>query len=376
MDLSPYVKGLCPYCGNEFNIGDCAIVSSVTGKVLRERPQGLSRLRALIQPSSLDGPKYTREIAQRQCPHCGNLLPYNFGFVANLTIAVVGDTYSGKSTYIVALVHELKKGKLQGKNGYVRVTGLTPKREEEFTRNYIDRLFKHKLSLGPTQTVLTMDSPQPLIYELIIDRTSERAKHFNLILYDLSGEEFVNAERLAQFSRHILNANGIIFLADPMAVSNISQLLPAHLQPNALTGRSPTSIFTSFISLFERYKGLRTTSDLFTVPIVIMLSKSDLLKYFRRPSEPYHFMKQPLYDKGIVLQDLEIVDHEVREILQDFGESSLLQATKAFPKVKFLATSATGYPPNSNGMYPAIEPIRCLDPLLWILWQLRIIDAE
>lgn len=30
----------------------------------------------------------------------------------------------------------------------------------------------------------------------------------------------------------------------------------------------------------------------------------------------------------------------------------------------------------NSGFYPKIEPLRCLDPFLWCLYQLGIIDAE
>ncbi len=75
------------------------------------------------------------------------------------------------------------------------------------------------------------------------------------------------------------------------------------------------------------------------------------------------------------MQEIDVIDAEVKQLLKDFGEYTLLQSTARFSKSKFFAISATGHAPGQNGLYPAIDPCRCLDPILWILYQLGIVQV-
>src|SRR2546428_13646817 len=98
MVFSPYVKCVCPSCFNDVFLGECRIVSGVTsGKVLKTPSKGTF---ARMNVERLDGPKYTLELARRECSECGYHLPENIEVVPSVTLAVVGDPFSGKSHYI------------------------------------------------------------------------------------------------------------------------------------------------------------------------------------------------------------------------------------------------------------------------------------
>jgi hypothetical protein len=127
--------------------------------------------------------------------------------------------------------------------------------------------------------------------------------------------------------------------------------------------------------LFEDYHGYDAGANLSSTPIAITITKSDLLKQLTTVQQQYHFLKKPVYNGTINLQDLDLVDREVRQLLDDYGERTLLQSTFNFSKVKFFATSATGYAPDKDGIYPAVDPCRCLDPILWILHRLNILHV-
>ncbi len=170
--MNLYVKRLCPYCIQEFFLGDCDIVSTVTsGKVLKQAPKGGPQLHfARLSPERLDGPKYVRELACRKCPNpdCGQLLPYNIERVDNISIAVVGDTFSGKSHYIAAFIHQIREGLLsQGINRYVRFECLNQQVEDQYIRDYYEPLFVKKQKIEGTQPAIN-SIREPLIYELVI----------------------------------------------------------------------------------------------------------------------------------------------------------------------------------------------------------------
>ncbi len=371
---------ICPNCAQPFYPGECNIVSQITaGKIIKAAPTGwLERQRARRYPEPLVGDKYVNELACRECPHCKYLLPYNIESVDARSVVVVGDTYSGKSHYLAALIRQIQAGQVHNPNQSTRFVCLTPKVFDKYNQYYLDTLFKKKEVLDATQPATAQKPNEPLVYELIVKKSpAHPARKTNLILYDASGEDYANPDRVVQFGRYVLTAAGIVFLADPVSMPDILDRLPPHLQNQSATGRRASDVLNSIIQLLERKHGLEPGSRMIRTPIAITLSKSDLLKYLRGVSDPYNFLTNPKYGYGggVDLEDLRIIDAEVRQLLDDFGDRTLLQATSAL-NAQFFAASATGHSPNAAGAYPAVEPRRCLDPVLWVLHQLGIIDAR
>lgn len=371
-----YIKRTCPNCIQKIYPGDCDIVSANNvNNVLVPAPTGhLKQRLSRINPQPIVG-RLVLELAHRKCPHCGYLLPTNIERVDNITIAIVGDTFSGKSHYIAALIHQIRQGELQRADRYARFDCMTEDIEYVYMRDVIRPLFEDKQS-PPLTVASTETNRPPLIYELILSPSPEYpARRINLVLYDASGEDLAVKERMVQFSRYVLNANAIIFLADPGSMPQIYDLLPSFLQQKAATGRTSSSVLNSIIRLVEEYRGYGAGAHLSSTPIAITVTKSDLLKQLTTLQYQYHFLKKPTYNGNIDLDDLNIVDQEVRQLLDEYGERTLLQSTRNFSKVRFFATSATGYAPNKQGIYPAIDPCRCLDPILWILYEMDILHV-
>jgi GTPase SAR1 family protein len=371
-----YIKRICPNCIQEFYPGDCRIMSGISAGAppIEEAPIGWKRHFGRLNPRPIDG-DLVLQLAYRECPHCQYHLPSNIERVENINIAIVGDISSGKSHYIAALIHQIRQGELQRADQYARFDCLTQEVELEYIRDVIKPLFEDRQSPPPTPPSVETERP-PLIYELIMSPSPERpARRLNLILYDASGEDLAIKERMVMFSRYVFNANAIIFLADPASMPEIFNLLPPFLQKRAATGRTSSSVLNSIVHLLERYRGYEAGARLSSTPIAVTVAKSDLLKQLTTVQNQFLFLKKPAYTGTINLREMDVIDREVRQLLEDFGERTLLQATSRFSKMKFFATSATGYAPDKNGVYPAVDPCRCLDPILWILYQLEIIQA-
>ncbi len=385
----------CPSCINSINIGDCPIVATVHAEVppnivppgvpkqavssrntvliekdtiLKKVPLKGPRLR--MEGEQLTGELYTLTMACRRCPICEYRLPANFDSARSLTVAVVGDAFSGKSLYISALIKQLKSGKLMRVDQQLTFTCLTSDVEDHYTKTYFEPLFKHKRVLAKSK-LTTETTHAPLIYELTVRSAMDRpAKTLNLVLYDTAGEDYIIQERLVQYTRYVLSADAIIFLADPITMPEIADRLSPDVLYGTAPERSATDGLNKIISLVKRFSD---KGSLRSIPIAITLSKSDLLKYLTPISGQYSFMRPHEYKGGIDLRDLKMIDKEVREFIKDFGDPTLLQAAESFKKAHFFATSATGYHPDKSGIFPNVEPRRCLDPLLWILHELKVI---
>ncbi len=184
-----------------------------------------------------------------------------------------------------------------------------------------------------------------------------------------------------QFARFVLHTQAFIFVADPFTMPDIIGKLPPQLQTmlqpylKIAQRRRAVESLNSIIDIFKSYHRYSDEARLPDTPIAIMLSKADLLKGFNPPNS-YRFMTNPPYGSNLDLKDINVVDAEVRAFLQACNQGDLLATTNKFKQVKFFATSATGEPPDGNGLYSKVEPCRCLDPVLWILHRLGIIRAK
>lgn len=380
MFTDPFRKVRCPFCNSEFYLGECTIVSKVgQRKILRPVPSGVRRFISRIWIESLSNPVYTRQLASRQCPHCHSLLPYNTsgGVVDNLTIAVIGDTFAGKTTYIAVLIDQLKRKNINfaGKSNIMKgLVAISSETDELYYQNYYRPLFNSRRALSATPQ--TFDPVrQPLIYEIYFEGNGlwQRPRHVNLILYDASGEDIASESNLVQYTKHILNADALIFLADPWAMPGFINHLAHHLRPdpNSVTGRMPSDILNKVIQLYQRDKGEKVSLQ---IPVAIALPKSDLLHY-SVDDQAQRLGKVIETEYEIDVNYFHLIDMEVRTFMAQIGENSLLSLSKRLANANYFAISSTGSPIDAQGQFASIHPIHCLDPFIWILWKLRIIDT-
>ena len=193
-------------------------------------------------------------------------------------------------------------------------------------------------------------------------------------------------DRMVRYARFTLNANAFIFVADPLRISPLFEKLRApertqkvlQQQLGVIHGfyeRKISENLNDVLAEFERYQGYMPGSSLSNIPIAIMLSKVDLLKYVS-DAKSYTFMVNPHYRGDLDLQDVGQVDRDVRAFLKEYKQGDLLATTRIFKRASFFASSATGEPFDATGHYKQVTPRRCLDPVLWILYQLGVIPAS
>jgi hypothetical protein len=390
--ISPFTKIRCPYCLKPFHPGDCAIVSTVDPnpnrvKVLRPAPlpKTPEYMRSRTWIEELTGPEFTAELAVRACPNCHKALFENIEMCDNINIAIIGDVSSGKTNYIAVLIDQLKRGVLmQSGNGHVRLMHLNRHTSETYRQVYQQPILLTRTAVAGTARS-SYDSggrptrAEPLVYQLSIqDNATNINNTINLLLYDISGEHFTNNTELVLFGEHVLRPDGIIYFADPMRMPNIHQQLPSYLQVSSggLNNSKVEEALANVMFAMERYNKIRA-GGMIETPTAITVSKSDLLQYIIPPRERYQYllMHTPYYDGRVHLNEVQQIDQEVRFILRQQGEEGLLQTSRRFEQVSFFAIAATGNAPDQRGQYTRIDPHRCLDPLIWLLWKLHFLET-
>ena len=368
--VNPFHKCICPSCGETFYPGNSAIVSK-SGDVIVDAQPGFFA-RAFITP--LEGNEFTRVLALRQCPHCKGKLPRNVESAQSYTIAIVGDSVSGKSHYIASCIHQLKQDYALQVIGCNSIIGHGDT-DTRYFRDYYKPIYIDKQKILGTNPGQKYD---PLIYELVFPERSalQPAKSVNLLFYDLSGEDIVEQEAMVEYSYYILNASAIIFLADPIQMPGIVNILPKHLKPTPDQVRqlSTSEVLNRVLQTFRQHLGLRAGQKLRT-PVAITVSKSDLLKFAAKGRQSPLFLNDNFYTNRLDVPKFDYISNEVQALLRDLGDRVLLRSSELFENASFFAVSATGWPPDDQGKFPPLEPLRCLDPLLWALWKLGIINV-
>ncbi len=371
----PFRKIRCPFCSEEYYLGDFAIFSETSGTILHPAPQNpWQRLGSRVWVRSLEGRKYTLARAARQCPNpiCGKRLPFNIEYVdENIPIAVIGDSFSGKSHFIAAAIKQLKDGVVPPELGLTGFTASASGIEDRYRYYYYEPLFKEGKALPLTPSA-QKPLDDPLIYEMAIAE-----KRINLLIYDASGEDVANIDTRVQNKPHILNAQAMIFLADPWSMPGFVDQLAHHLRPDPkyLTGRRSTDVLNGVVSIFKRASN-QIKAPLFSLPVAIALSKSDLIPFVRtRSGDPrYSALADPQYMSKLTRSESYGIHLVVRQLLLEMGEVALVSMEQSFERVDFSAITATGSSLNEHGRYAQVEPHRCLDPLFWVLRELGIVE--
>jgi hypothetical protein len=355
---------------------EAAVVSNYTrGKVL-EGPRG-PHLGLAFRSPVLDGPYYLAEQASYQCPHCTFALPRDYESSLNLYIAVMGNLSAGKTHYIAALLDQMERSEMT-RDTVTRLVQFLPQSPDTgaLLQEYRQGL-QTFTAFRPTQGRVEGKEGQVVVYNPLVFRM--RIQHqgieyasrpVNLLFYDIAGEDIADPRKLEHFSWPILRAHAVIYLADPMSMKHVREKLAPEKQPQGrylslVEKSSAHEIFDQAAQSIQGYRKQSSESKL-AVPVAFMLAKADLLDNLI-PGSP-GFLRPTQYDGLVNWQELEGNSAEIEHWLQSVGEGRLVRSHLLCLNSCYFAVSATGCSPDASGKFPHLQPRRCLDPLLWILW--------
>jgi len=205
---------------------------------------------------------------------------------------------------------------------------------------------------------------EPLIYRLEFPRRGRTAPAIHLLLFDAAGEDVQDENTLALYNKYILHASGIIFLLNPLQMDSVCDQLNCPLDE----GESIQNTLDRVVELVRTDLRLEPRRKI-PIPTAFVVSKCDTLKgivdkHARFLDNKSHLDKYDLFD-------FELVSEEVKSYLSNWKEDGILSSAEQFDPHGFFAVSALGSEPDKQTLkIPSINPIRCGDPLLWLLVQL------
>lgn len=315
------------------------------------------------------------------CPKCHNTLPHQFGQTDSLIVALIGAKYVGKSHYIGVLIHELRQR--IGANFDAALTALDDRTTRRYKEEFHDPLYERAERLDATNTATqNTDLRRPLVYRLNIgSRSFWRRKSYpvSLAFFDTAGEDLTHIDTMTTVNRYIANADGIIFLLDPLQVSQVQQRLPRtvdrppdnHDQEEII--RRSTQLIRNLRRQGLRNQRLKPTTKI-DIPVAVSFSKIDALEGIVDD----HLLRDSEHDGYLDMADIEHANRLFHSYVHDwFGPNMGQILEHNYTDYSYFGLSALGSSPAKDGtLARGIHPIRIADPLLWILHKKNIIPAK
>lgn len=381
----PWGQLLCPFCFERFrlaeawfrcrnpNLGECPeevdlVYSAHTGVPNRYMKKAFpsppsKSFRCHVHEAKCPGANCSKPTTQRLCPHCHSKLPAEIEYIDSKILAVIGGTSSGKSHYIATMVNQLRK--TIGPNLKIQVTRVGETTTQNYNTYYHDPVYLQKTVLPQTQSAqVNPVVREPLIYRLEFPRRGLSIPAVNLVLFDAAGEDVQDENTLALYNKYLLHAAGIIFLINPLQIRSICEQLG--VPPDS--GETAQDTLDRVVELFRVERRMRPGKKI-KIPTVFLVTKSDTLGSI--VDDKCRFLQDVPHVGQYDLSDFEMINEEIKSYLSTWGEDGLISGAEQFQPRGFFAVSALGSNPDKKTLrIPRIDPIRCGDPVLWLLTQL------
>jgi hypothetical protein len=292
------------------------------------------------------------------CPRCHNPLPRGFRRLGRShVIAVIGATGSGKTTFITALIENLRNRSVENPLPFELGFSFA---DDDSRELHETRLHEFRTNGAVEKTKHGM--PQPLIVNLDVEGRGETIR---IVFYDVAGETFNDDDAVARDGRYVANASGVILL------------VPADRQRPASPGATfhppsdsapPDDILNRAYDLLVEGNGTRRQLD---VPLAIVISKADQLEAASRPE----FTPARLGEYLSAHDDQKVIKACRAVLDQPFLSLGNLPplAGPRFRRVGYFNTSIVV---KLNGAAHEMYPTRVEQPFVWVLRTLGMLPAS
>ncbi|MEI8120406.1 MAG: FHA domain-containing protein [bacterium] len=391
---------LCPYCWHKFHPEDVLFIAShsdlLGDPVLgNDEAQRFLPTRFTADGQAIDaGGVICPDMA---CPVCHLRLPAAVMNQPPLFISIVGAPSSGKSYFLASSVWSLRKTLPKFfKIHFLDVDAVT----NQWLNDYEEKLF-FQADGEQYQTIAKTDMQAPSLYRQVfinnmrisLPLPSLFSLHGNghfpkvmhttpsrtLVLYDNAGEHFQAGgdSASAPGTKHLVHADGILFLFDPTADPRFRPALK-HNGGGAVADKMHRQdvLLVEMIGRIRKHLGLRSGEKI-EKTVMVGVSKADLLAE-QLPLEFDPWKNRA--DDGVCALDLDIISkmsNAIRTLLCEYAPEIVATVESFSESVLYVPNSALGHNPTKQGVRPSdIKPKWVEVPFLYVLSRLGYVPCE
>ena len=310
-----------------------------------------------------------------QCTSCHHDLPYDFFNEPTPIIAVVGGQNSGKSTFLTTLIFQLMSNNKFLAANKIDVNIENKEGKEKFSE-YFQTLFVDKEILEGTKNEA---KKKAILIRLDKPKANNKLKSMFLTFYDTPGEEFYDYKRLLEVHPNIHNADGILFLVDPLNMEGIYKELYTAGKSNKYDDERLRLLEQSEYAILQNLRTvLRLNHKLdkkgrIEPPIAICISKFDLVEDLTPIIvEDISSEKGLGYELTEVMDDIASTSYDLEEWLLERDSKFTIGVQNLFRNHHFFAVSPLGMAPQELSKRD-IEGKGVLQPFLWLLRQTKFL---
>ncbi len=333
------------------------------------------------------------------CPHCHLRIPSPLVEIPSFYLSLVGAPSSGKSYYLTALTHTLRR-EMGTKYSYLFAdvdplmnqvidsysstifSSLTPDKVAVLPKTHLTGSdFSNHVLLNNIQTEL----PKPFAFEL---KRFQSADSFNVILYDNAGEHFQPGMDtiLNPATQHLAHSHGLIFLFDPINDAQMRRICSREDPQFELIGKmsDQAALFTEMISRIRRHRNM-TATEKCHIPLIIAVGKYDVwadsfCKDIRNIS--YAVNDEMELEASLDMNAIMDVSFALRELMEKCAAGIVSSAEAFFDDVTFVPVSNFGCMASKDesgavGIVPdMVSPVWVEVPFLLLLEHLGHISGS
>ena len=401
------MKVTCPYCFESFDSDD-VMLRCCNPRCEKEKDSVFGDFWESVAPGTID-PEQNHVYSIRRkffikkdlscdrcgaqnyiyvCPHCHNELPKKLTEEGADIISVIGGPQSGKSHYIVALLHELRENGFEvGLNATLQQVGQNKEWQcDTMYQKAIDRLNNQRTVLDKTEVnsfslpwIIRIDSTDPLK-----KGRQEAKKSIFLVFYDTAGENFSDPQEIKKNANYLKQSKAVIVLFDTLSIQQIKKILEVNNEDTSGSDAA-TPFEVTWTALDNFVKG--GNEHLKDKPFAFVLSKFDVvlnhaddlnfgIQGFR---DGYGNPIDKSYLNGKHKFNIHQVEAAHETICNALSDRNIWNQPK-YPRFvdeywgdsgRFFGMSAIGSMPDGATIEEGgIRPYRVMDPLLWIMSKL------
>ncbi len=295
------------------------------------------------------------EEIQGYCSHCGTA--HNAGISKPTSIALIGGTSAGKTTFKVAFINDFLEEELTR----MGIDFEFPDKSDE--REYTDSLeyYKgHRIIAGTNRGLNTDIS----VFSFFLKHKKFNASRM-VHIYDMPGETFETGNAKEGWENYTFT-EGAVFLIDPYSIPFVKTQQETEISSSSMgiCSMHMDRLSDSLIDTLSQVK-VKKNRGKFSIPIALTINKVD--SHFLKKLCGDEAVKNLMDGKPDIFSDyFAAMDYVCRCFLAKYGGINFIaNLDNYFETVHFFSSSPMGYMPKSTRM--RFNPINVLPIMQWMM---------